>query len=108
MVLMAGFELPVNAIRDQMVSSIDLIVHLSRLSDGSRKITQISEVVGREGTVVTMQDIFTFQQTGVGPNGKVIGRYCPTGNIPACLVDLRNRGLDHFDFSVFSKNDKQQ
>ncbi|MBO5724818.1 MAG: Flp pilus assembly complex ATPase component TadA [Lentisphaeria bacterium] len=108
MVLMAGFELPVNAIRDQIVSSIDLIVHLSRLSDGSRKITQISEVVGREGTVVTMQDIFTFQQTGVGPNGKVIGRYCPTGNIPACLVDLRNRGLDHFDFSVFSKNDKQQ
>lgn len=104
MVLMAGFELPVNAIRDQIASSIDLIVHLSRMSDGSRKITQITEVVGRESTVITMQDIFVFRQTAVSPEGKVLGQYCPTGSIPECLVDLHNRGLDHFDLSIFTNN----
>ena len=106
MVLMAGFELPVNAIRDQIVSSIDLIVHLTRMADGSRKITQISEVVGKEGSVITMQDIFTFQQIADGTDKKIKGKYMPTGNIPECLVDLRNRGVDHFDFSIFSKDDK--
>jgi pilus assembly protein CpaF len=106
MVLMAGFELPVNAIRDQIVSSIDLIVHLTRMADGSRKITQISEVVGKEGSVITMQDIFTFQQIADGTDKKIKGKYMPTGNIPECLVDLRNRGMDHFDFSIFSKDDK--
>ena len=106
MVLMAGFELPVNAIRDQIVSSIDLIVHLTRMADGSRKITQISEVVGKEGSVITMQDIFTFQQFPGGTDNKIKGEYLPTGNIPECLVDLRNRGVDHFDFSIFSKDDK--
>ena len=104
MVLMAGFELPVNAIRDQIASSIDLIVHLTRMSDGSRKITQITEVANREGAVITMQDIFVYNQTAVSPEGKVIGQYCPTGSIPDCLVDLHNRGLDHFDLSIFSKN----
>jgi pilus assembly protein CpaF len=104
MVLMAGFELPVNAIRDQIVSSIDLIVHLSRMEDGSRKITQITEVSGREGSVITLQDIFTFRKHSLSKDGKVIGTFDPTGNIPECLVDLRARGLDQFDISIFNKN----
>ncbi len=102
MVLMAGFELPVSAIREQISSSIDFIVHLTRMPDGSRKITQISEISGREGMVITMQDIFTFQQTAM-QDGKVTGEYLPTGNIPTCLVELRDRGLDYFDFSIFQK-----
>ena len=106
MVLMAGFELPVSAIRDQIVSSVDFIVHLSRMADGSRKITQISEVVGKEGSVITMQDIFNFQQTGFSDDSKVAGVFLPTGNIPECLIDLRNRGVDTFDFSIFSNDDK--
>lgn len=106
MVLMAGFELPVSAIRDQIVSSVDLIVHLTRMADGSRKITQISEVVGKEGSVITMQDIFNFQQTGYSNDNKVAGEFLPTGNIPECLTELRNRGVDNFDFSIFSKDDK--
>ena len=106
MVLMAGFELPVSAIRDQIVSSVDLIVHLTRMADGSRKITQISEVVGKEGSVITMQDIFNFQQTGYSNDNKVVGEFLPTGNIPECLTELRNRGVDNFDFSIFSKDDK--
>ena len=108
MVLMAGFELPINAIRDQIASSIDLIVHLTRMADGTRRITQISEVSGREGSIITMQDIFTFRQTAVGPENKIIGEYVPTGNIPECLVDLRNRGVDRFDFSIFKNEDKQR
>jgi pilus assembly protein CpaF len=107
MVLMAGFELPVSAIRDQIVSSIDLIVHLSRLADDSRKITQISEVVGKESSVITMQEIFNFQQTGFTADNKVAGVFKATGNIPECLVELRNRGVDNFDFSIFSKDDKK-
>ncbi|MBO5792797.1 MAG: Flp pilus assembly complex ATPase component TadA [Lentisphaeria bacterium] len=107
MVLMAGFDLPVNAIRDQIVSSIDLIVHLSRMADGSRKITQISEVVGKESSVITMQEIFNFQQTGFTPDNKVAGVFKATGNIPECLVELRNRGVDNFDFSVFSNDDNK-
>ncbi len=103
MVLMAGFELPVSAIREQIASSIDFVVHLTRMPDGSRKITQISEITGREGLVITMQDIFTFQQQASAPDGRVAGEYQPTGNIPACLVELRDRGLDYFDFSIFQK-----
>lgn len=103
MVLMAGFELPVSAIREQIASSIDFVVHLTRMPDGSRKITQISEISGREGLIITMTDIFTFQQQATTSEGKVTGEFLPTGNIPSCLVELRDRGLDNFDFSIFKK-----
>ena len=74
MVLMAGIDLPVRAIREQIASAVDLIVQQSRLKDGTRKITSITEVQGMEGDVIVMQDIFVFEQTGI-ENGKIVGRH---------------------------------
>jgi pilus assembly protein CpaF len=81
MCLMAGMDLPVRAIREQIASAVDLIVQQERLKDGSRKITFVTEVQGMEGDVIVMQDIFSFQQTGV-ENGKIVGRMKPTGIRP--------------------------
>jgi pilus assembly protein CpaF len=82
MTLMAGFELPVVAIRKQISAAIDLIVYLTRFPDGTRKVTQISEVAGMESEVITLTDIFQFQQTGIDPAGKPIGQFRPTGMRP--------------------------
>ena len=82
MVMMAGLELPLLAIRRQIASAINLVVHMSRLTDGARKITHLTEVSGMEGEVVTMSDIFKFEQTGVGPDGKVLGQLKATGLRP--------------------------
>ena len=92
MVLMAGMDLPLRAIREQIASAFDLIVHLGRLSDGSRKIVQISEVQGMEGDTVVMQDIFQFVQTTV-ENGKVQGYFTPTGVRPKFYSRLESAGL---------------
>jgi pilus assembly protein CpaF len=81
MVLMAGMDLPVRAIREQIASAVDLIVQQDRMKDGSRKITNVTEVQGMEGDVIVLQDIFTFQQTGVEA-GKIVGRMKPTGIRP--------------------------
>ena len=104
MVLMAGYELPVSAIREQVASAIQLIVQQNRLIDGTRKITQISEVVGREGNVITMQDIFLFQQEGLDAEGRVTGYFTATGNIPHFVESLRQRGRLKLDLAMFSKN----
>ncbi len=93
MVLMAGMELPVKAIRDQIVSAIDLIVYQSRFKDGSRKITKITEVVGMEGDVITLQDVFTYEQQGVSEDGKVLGSFRSTGVLPKCLQSLESKGV---------------
>ncbi|MHC5038428.1 MAG: ATPase, T2SS/T4P/T4SS family [Planctomycetota bacterium] len=100
MVLMAGMELPSKAIRDQIASAIQLIIHEARLPDGKRKITQVTEITGMEGNVITMQDIFKFQQTGYGPQGEVMGNYLATGAIPKFVHDLRARGID-VDMNIF-------
>ena len=100
MVLMSGLELPSRAIREQIASAIDVIVHESRLSDGSRKVVCISEVVGLEGQQIVMQDIFEYQQTGIDEKGKVTGRFMPTGAMPTFYEHLKSRGL-HIDPSVF-------
>ncbi|MBE5990018.1 pilus assembly protein CpaF [Lacrimispora xylanisolvens] len=92
MVLMSGMELPAKAIREQITSAIDLIVHQSRLRDGSRKIINISEVVGMEGDTVTMQDIFSFRQNGTDGNGKIAGKFEPTGIHPKILDKIRENG----------------
>jgi pilus assembly protein CpaF len=92
MVLMAGMDLPLRAIREQIASAFDLIVHLLRLSDGTRKIVQISEVQGMEGETVVMQDIFQFVQTTV-ENGKVQGYFTPTGVRPKFYDKLESAGL---------------
>ena len=93
MVLMSGMDLPSRAIREQIASAVDIIVHESRMSDGSRKVTYITEVVGLEGQQVVMQDIFEFQQSGIGENGKVTGKFAPTGAMPTFFEHLATRGL---------------
>jgi pilus assembly protein CpaF len=82
MVAMAGFDLPSRALRYYISSALDVIVQLSRLSDGSRKVVSVQEVNGMEGDVVTMQEIFKYEQTGVDQNGKVKGRFRATGIRP--------------------------
>lgn len=94
MVLMSGMELPLKAIRDQVSSAIDLIVQQSRLRDGTRKITSITEVVGMEGDVVSMQDIFVYETDGtVDTSGKFVGRFRATGVRPNCLEKIRGNGV---------------
>ncbi|MCS6887846.1 MAG: CpaF family protein [Chloroflexus sp.] len=92
MVLMAGLDLPQRAIREQIASAINLIVQLDRLKDGSRKITKICEVTGMEGDVVTMSELFVFQQQGIR-DGQVIGRMVPTGIRPRFLEHLAHHDL---------------
>ena len=101
MVMMAGYELPSAAIREQVASAIDIIVQQSRLGDGSRKIVKIVEVTGREGDVIQMQDIFEFNQTGYDDHGHVQGFYTATGNIPYFIDELRQRGALELDMDVF-------
>jgi len=99
-VLMSGLELPSRAIREQIASAIDMVVHESRLSDGSRKVVCISEVIGLEGQQIIMQDLFEFKQTGLDEHGKVIGKFMPTGAVPTFFEHFRSRGL-HIDPTVF-------
>ena len=94
MVLMSGMNLPVKAIRDQISSAVHLIVQQSRLINGSRKITYITEVLGMEGDVIVLQDIFRFEQKGVDAKGQVIGDFQFTGIMPTCLKDLREHGIN--------------
>jgi pilus assembly protein CpaF len=84
MVAMANLNIPERAIRQQIASAVNLIVQVSRLADGTRKVTGVSEITGMEGDVITMQDIFVFERSGIGPNGKVIGRFRATGIRPKC------------------------
>ena len=100
MVLMSGMDLPSRAIREQIASAVDVIVHESRLSDGSRKVTAITEVTGLEGSQIVMQDIFAFRQTGVDAHGKVLGEMKPTGAIPTWIDQLKSRGIS-LDMKMF-------
>lgn len=101
MVMMAGFELPSSAIREQIASAINLIIQQTRLPDGSRKIVKITEVCGRENNTILLQDIFTFEQEGYDENFKVVGHHCATGNIPRFIDQLRQSGDLELDMSVF-------
>lgn len=93
MVLMSGMELPVRAIREQIGSAIQMIVHLGRFQDGSRKVSKVTEICGMEGDKIVMQDLFEFKREGLSPDGKVLGRLVPTGNVPTFLDEIRSRGL---------------
>src|SRR3990167_6238489 len=99
MVLMAGVDLPVRAIREQIASALGLIVHQSRLKDGTRRITHITEVQGMEGDVIVMQDVFVFEQTGV-IEGKIQGRLKPTGIRPKFVERFETQGI-HLPQSIF-------
>ena len=93
MCLMSGMDLPIKVIREQIASAIDLIVQQTRLKDGSRKVTAITEVAGMEGETVVMTDIFKFEQTGIGQDGKVLGELSPTGIRPLFSPRLEAAGF---------------
>ncbi|MFM8270663.1 MAG: ATPase, T2SS/T4P/T4SS family [Pseudomonadota bacterium] len=91
--LMAGMDLPAKAIREQIASAVNLIVQQTRLSDGSRKVTSITEVIGMQGDVVTLQEIFAFKKTGMDKNRKVTGKFVATGFIPKFIDELDAQGI---------------
>lgn len=93
MVLMAGFDLPLRAIREQVANAIDIIVQQSRMRDGSRKITQITEVLGMEGDTIVMQDLFVFREAGFSSDGKLEGRFVSTGVRPKISEQLEMNGF---------------
>ena len=93
LVLMAGFELPLKAIRQQMAGAIDIVVQLNRLKDGSRRVTSISEVVGIDGETITMQELFRFDPKGAAPDGKILGEFVATRIRPRILEKMVDMGL---------------
>ena len=93
MIGMAGFNLPTKAMREQISSALTVIIHVSRLSDGQRKVTSIKEITGMESDIITMQDIFVFEQTGVSDDGKVQGHFKATGIRPRFVERLRVHGV---------------
>ncbi len=102
MILMSNIDLPIRAIQEMISSAIDVIIHTARLSDGSRKVMAISEIVGlANGTDIEMQDLFVFRQTGVAPDGTVLGEFRPTGKLPSFLNELKVKGFG-VDESIFS------
>jgi len=100
MVLMAGIELPVRAIREQVAAAVDMIIHIQRYSDGTRKIMRISEVLGMEGDIITMQDIFLFKHSGLNEKGSIMGKHVPTGIIPKFMEKLKLSG-ENLPMKVF-------
>jgi pilus assembly protein CpaF len=94
MVMMAGMELPEHAIKEQEASALDLVIQLARMSDGSRKLIKISEIVGMEGDVITMQDLFVFEKTGISSEGRIDGRFLSMRVRPKCLEKLTMAGVE--------------
>ncbi|MBN2045276.1 MAG: CpaF family protein [Anaerolineales bacterium] len=105
MVLMAGVELPLRAIREQIASSIELVVHLSRMRDGTRKVVQVSEVQGMEGDTIVMQDLFIFDQTGY-KNGRVVGKHISTGLRPSFVERFAVNNISLPD-NIFDTSDNK-
>jgi len=93
MVAMSGLNLPTVAVRRQVASAISLVIQVSRLSDGKRKVTSISEITGMEGDIITMQEIFAFKKKGLRPNGEVLGDFAPTGVRPKFAEQLILAGI---------------
>ncbi|MBA2556859.1 MAG: CpaF family protein [Chloroflexi bacterium] len=104
MIAMASLDLPERAMRQQIASAINIVIQVSRLGDGTRKVMQISEIVGMEGDVITMQDIFVFERTGVGEGDKVLGQFRASGIRPRCADRLKAYGVD-LSTVLFTNND---
>lgn len=102
--LMSGMELPIRAIREQIASAVDLIVQQSRFADGSRRVTKITEVSGMEGDVITLQDLFSFEQEGIDQRGKIVGAHVPSGFIPAFCHELEQQGAQ-VDLGIFQRGE---
>lgn len=107
MVMMSGMELPSRAIREQISSAINLIIQISRFSDGTRKIVNISEITGMEGEIITLQDIYIFKQDGHNEKGQVVGKHIPTGIVPVFLKKIKEMG-ENIPASVFKGTDYKQ
>ena len=101
LVLMAGFDLPLRAIREQIASAISIIVQINREKDGSRKVVCVSEITKMEGDIITMQDLFQFRQDGWSEDGRLLGHFEPTGAVPTFLEDIRRANLN-LDISMFT------
>lgn len=101
MVLMSGMDLPIRAIREQISSAVHVVVQIRRFSDGSRKITNITEITGMEVDIVTLQDIFIYNQEGYDENGKVRGKYVASGFIPKFYEELQRKGIE-VDMGIFN------
>lgn len=106
MVMMAGMDLPIRAIREQIASAVRFIVQQNRFSCGTRKITHITEITGMEGDIIQLQDIYLYKREGFGPDGKVRGKHISTGQIPEFYEELATRGLE-IDFNMFASEDKR-
>jgi pilus assembly protein CpaF len=106
MTLMAGMDLPSRAIREQVSSAIDLVVHQDRMRDGTRKIVNVTEVSGMEGDVITMTDLFVFEQSGI-ENGKIVGRLRPTGLRPKFMDQIEASGI-HLPPSIFGIGERRR
>ena len=102
LVLMAGFDLPLRAIREQVASAIHIVVQITRERDGSRKIVNVSEITKMEGDVITMQDLFVFRQTGWDGENRITGVVEPTGSVPTFMEEIERAKLD-LDIRMFSR-----
>ena len=103
MCMQTGADLPIFAIREMISSAVNMIVQLSRFSDGSRKVTYITEMTGQKDGVIQSVDLFRYVQTGVDENGKVEGFFAPTGNIPSFFGDFKAKGVP-LQEDIFTKN----
>ncbi len=101
LVMMSGLELPLRAIREQIAGAVDLIVQIVRLSDGSRKIISITEVVGMQGDVISLAEIFRYKETGYDKNRKILGQYQATGTVPSFVQEIKDKG-GHIPMEIFS------
>lgn len=104
MVMMSGMELPSRAIREQISSAINLIVQVARFTDGTRKVSKITEIVGMESDTITLQDIFVYRQDGFDERGGIIGKHIPTGIVPNFIEKLKTRG-ENLPASIFKQTD---
>ncbi len=100
LVLMAGFDLPLRAIREQIASAVSIVVQVERMKDGTRKLTKVSEITKMEGDIITMQDIFAFKHEGWSPEGKILGRHVACGSIPTFMEEIKRANID-IDISMF-------
>jgi pilus assembly protein CpaF len=93
MICMAGFDIPMRALRNQIASAVQLIVQAQRLPGGQRKVTRVSEIVGMEGENILLHDIFSFEQSGVDENGQAVGQFTCHGLRPKCAERIEHRGI---------------
>ncbi|MCK5439603.1 MAG: Flp pilus assembly complex ATPase component TadA, partial [Gemmatimonadetes bacterium] len=112
MIAMANLNLPDKAMRQQIASAIDVIVQVNRMADGTRRLISISEIVGMEGDIVTMQDIFVYERQGIDENGKVIGQFKATGIRPrfaeqlsTCGIELPTAMFSNLEYSYSTKEE---